>query len=210
MRPTLLQTSLALSVALLATACAQSAPPSDSAASASAAPPATAAAPELPPVAPADAPAAAAAATAAPSASASTAAAASATASATASSSSSSATAPAGPAPAVKVANIGMHIGGGPNDAPTKAPIGNSVSPHFPEMARCFAKVADPKKGGDFGVDLKVPAAGGKAEISHPRTTLKGEGFSPCVLAVFEAVDFQKPKGGVTVVSYSLRFTPEK
>jgi hypothetical protein len=110
----------------------------------------------------------------------------------------------------VKVVNIGMHIGGGPNDAATKAPIGGSVAPHFPELARCFARVDDPKKGGDFGIDLKVPAAGGKAEASHPRTTLRGEGFSPCVLAVFSAIDFQKPKGGATVVSYSLRFTPEK
>jgi hypothetical protein len=111
--------------------------------------------------------------------------------------------------PNVKVKNIGMHIGGGPNDDVTKAPIHRSVEPHFDALRRCFAKVEDPKKGGDFGVDLLIEGAGGKAKITHPRTALKGEGFSGCVVAVFEAIDFLKPKGGKkTMVSYSIRFTP--
>jgi hypothetical protein len=193
-----------LAICVVAAACAPSSPPSESARTValSAATPSAMAAPELPQAAagavpPAGAPPAATA--AAPMASG--------TASAPGPA---NAPGPADPAPAVKVVNIGMHIGGGPNDAATKAPIGSSVTPHFPELARCFARVDDPRKGGDFGIDLKVPAAGGKAEASHPRTTLRGEGFSACVLGVFQAIDFQKPKGGATVVSYSLRFTPEK
>jgi hypothetical protein len=110
--------------------------------------------------------------------------------------------------PAVKVANIGMHIGGGPNDAPTKEPIRKSVEPHFDAFKRCFAQVADLKKGGDFGVDLRIDRAGGKAKVSHPRTALKGKEFEACVVRVFEEIDFLKPKGGTTTVSYSLRFTP--
>ena len=121
---------------------------------------------------------------------------------------SASAAAPAGPVPNVKVQNIGMHIGGGPNDAPTKAPIHKSVAPHFDEMKRCFAMVDDQKKGGDFGIDLRIDKAGGKAKLSHPRTALKGAGFSDCMVKVFEGVDFLKPKGGDTMVSYSVRFTP--
>jgi len=122
-------------------------------------------------------------------------------------------TAPAVPAaeaplPEVKVTNIGMHIGGGPHDAVTKAPIKLSVEPHFDEFRRCFALVDDPKKGGDFGVDLRIEREGGKAQVTKPRTALKGEGFSACVIGVFEKIDFRKPKGGATVVSYSLRFTP--
>jgi len=113
------------------------------------------------------------------------------------------------PLPAVKVSNIGMHIGGGPNDDVTKDPIRRSVQPHFDELRRCFTRV-DEKKTGDFGVDLRVDRAGGKAQVSHPRTTLKGKDFKECVVKVFEGIDFLKPRGGTTTVSYSLRFTPAK
>jgi hypothetical protein len=113
------------------------------------------------------------------------------------------------PLPKVKVKNIGMHIGGGPNDDVTKEPIKRSVEPHFDAFRRCFAKVEDQAKGGDFGVDVLIEGAGGKAKISHPRTALKGEGFEACVVSVFEAIEFLKPKGGKkTMVSYSIRFTP--
>ncbi len=102
-----------------------------------------------------------------------------------------------------------MHIGGGPNDDVTKEPIKRSVEPHFDAFRRCFAKVDDQKKGGDFGVDVLIEAAGGKAKITHPRTALKGEGFEECMMTVFNAIEFLKPKGSKkTMVSYSLRFTP--
>ncbi|MEZ4315159.1 MAG: hypothetical protein R3F14_44660, partial [Polyangiaceae bacterium] len=80
--------------------------------------------------------------------------------------------------------------------------------PHFDDLKRCWAKVTDQKKGGDFGVDLLIDRAGGKAQVSHPRTSLKGEGFKDCMVAVFEKIDFKKPRGGSTMVSYSVRFTP--
>ncbi len=121
---------------------------------------------------------------------------------------SASAAAPSAPIPAVKVANIGMHIGGGPHDAVTKAPIKTSVEPHFDELKKCWSLVEDPKKGGDFGLDLLIDRAGGKAKISHPRTGIKGKGFKECLVAAFEAIDFKKPRGGTTTVSYSVRFTP--
>ena len=116
--------------------------------------------------------------------------------------------APEGPVPNVKVANIGMHIGGGPNDAATKLPIKQSVEPYFDDLKRCFTKVEDQKKGGDFGLDLLIDKAGGKAKTSHARTTMKGAGFVECMVAAFDAIDFKKPKGGTTMVSYSVRFTP--
>ncbi len=47
------------------------------------------------------------------------------------------------PLPAVKVSNIGMHIGGGPNDDVTKDPIRRSVHPHFDAFRRCFAQAED-------------------------------------------------------------------
>lgn len=125
--------------------------------------------------------------------------------------SASAAAAPAeeAPIPKVKVKNIGMHIGGGPNDDVTKEPIKRSVEPHFDAFKRCFAKVEDQAKGGDFGVDVLIEGNGGKAKITHPRTALKGAGFEACVVTVFEAIEFLKPKGGKkTMVSYSIRFTP--
>lgn len=100
-----------------------------------------------------------------------------------------------------------MHIGGGPNDDVTKDPIRRSVAPHFEAFRRCYGKAAEPKPA-DFGIDLRIPRDGGKAQLTKPRSTLKDEPFKECVIHTFEGIDFLKPRGGETVVSYSLRFTP--
>jgi len=115
---------------------------------------------------------------------------------------------PPEPLPAVAVKNIGMHIGGGPNDQVSKQPIADSVKPHFDALRACWRLAEDPSKQGDFGVDLLIAHQGGKAQVSHPRTSIKGEGFKECVVGVFEQIDFLKPKTGTTMVSYSVRFTP--
>jgi hypothetical protein len=104
--------------------------------------------------------------------------------------------------------NIGMHIGGGPNDAPTKAPIAGSVAPYFGRFRACWVMVAEPHRGGDFGVDLLIPAEGGRASVSHPRSRLGPEAFRDCVTRVFEEIEFARPRGGRTTVSYSLSFQP--
>jgi len=101
-----------------------------------------------------------------------------------------------------------MHIGGGPNDAINKAPIADSVAPHFDEVRACWSRVDDASRGGDFGVDLLIQPEGGRAKVSNPRTGIHPEAFRDCVVAVFQQIDFQKPKKGLTMVSYSLRFTP--
>jgi hypothetical protein len=101
-----------------------------------------------------------------------------------------------------------MHVGGGKNDAAEKEPIKKSVEPHFDEFRRCWALLEDPRAKGDFGLDLHIPKDGGKAKADHPRTALKGEKFRDCVVGVFESIDYRKPVGGVTTVSYSLRFEP--
>ena len=101
-----------------------------------------------------------------------------------------------------------MHIGGGPNDAVNKAPIGDSVAPHLDEVRACWTRVDDPSHGGDFGVDLLIQPDGGRAKVSHARTAIHPDSFKDCVVAVFERIDFQKPRKGLTMVSYSLRFSP--
>ena len=92
----------------------------------------------------------------------------------------------------------------------TKGPIKRSVEPHFDAFKRCFAKVEEPTKGGDVSVDLRVEKDGGKASLKKYKSALKGEGFEACIRAVYEGIDFEKPADGATMVSYSLRFTPEK
>ena len=114
-----------------------------------------------------------------------------------------------GPLPHVRVTNIGMHIGGGPNDSATKAPIRASVEPHFDDFRRCYALVGEAKRTGDFGLDLRIPRGGGRAEVRTPRTALGGPDFARCMVDAFARIDFRKPVGGDTVVSYSLRFVPE-
>jgi hypothetical protein len=106
----------------------------------------------------------------------------------------------------LRVANIGMHIGGGPNDDVTKAPIHKSVAPHFDAIARCFP--ANGVLPVDFGVDLVIEAKGGRAQVARPRTPLRDDAFIGCVVGVFQAIDFLPPRFGRTVVSYSLRFSP--
>lgn len=102
---------------------------------------------------------------------------------------------------------VGMHVGGGPYDEATKEPMKRSVEPHFAELARCWKLVPHPRQA-DIGVDLVIEAEGGRARVSNPRSTIEGEGFVPCIVAFFEGIDFQKPKNGKTVVSYSVRFLP--
>ncbi len=114
---------------------------------------------------------------------------------------------PLRPLPELKVENIGLHIGGGPNDAETKAPFLRAVAERFPSFMDCYRKNEEPAQGGRFGVDLHVLRAGGHPRLEQPRTSLRGPDFRACLAGVFESVDFQKPKHGATTLSYSLRFT---
>ena len=109
--------------------------------------------------------------------------------------------------PELKVENIGLHIGGGPNDAETKAPFLSAVAERFPAFMDCYRKNEEPAPGGRFGVDLHIARAGGHPRLEQPRTSLHGPDFRSCLTSVFESVEFQKPKRGPTTISYSLRFT---
>jgi hypothetical protein len=113
-----------------------------------------------------------------------------------------------------------MHVAGGPFDEATKEPFKKTVEPHFPEVARCWADhVPHPPKQADVGVDLLIEASGGKPKVSNPRSTLPGGGkavaeetadFMPCVIHVFEQIEFARLDRGRTGVSYSLRLTAGK
>jgi len=111
--------------------------------------------------------------------------------------------------PEVDIKTIGMHIGGGPNDKETKAPIRKAVESQVEALRACFGRVTEPGKGGTFGVDIRIPGEGGKATIRDPRSGLQGDGVQECMVKAFESVEFSRPPKGVAmVVSYSVRFTP--
>jgi len=115
--------------------------------------------------------------------------------------------APLRPLPELKVENIGLHVGGGPNDADTKAPFQRAVAERFPAFLDCYRKNEDPAKGGRFGIDLHIARGGGHPRLEQPRTAMRGPEFRACVSAAFESVEFDKPKRGPTTISYSLHFT---
>src|SRR6185369_11581076 len=113
---------------------------------------------------------------------------------------------PLRPLPQLKVENIGLHIGGGPNDAETKAPFLSAVAERFPSFMDCYRKNEKPAASRRFGIDLHIARTGKHARLEQPRTALRGADFRGCLSSVFESVEFQKPKHGPTTISYSLRF----
>jgi hypothetical protein len=121
---------------------------------------------------------------------------------------SSSSPPPTPAAPAVDVRSIGMHIGGGPNDDANKAPLLASIAPHHEALGRCWESLPNKPKL-ELGIDADVPAKGGRAKISNPRSTVKDATFLACAVAVFEKIEFLPPKSKIdTTVSTSVRMTP--
>jgi len=111
--------------------------------------------------------------------------------------------------PHVRVKNIGLHIGGGPNDAATKAPFLRQIESQFDAFRRCYGLLESPSAHGTFGIDLLVLKEGGTAVTSNPRTSMKGAAFRDCVVNAFAAISFDPPRRGATKLSYALSFEPE-
>jgi hypothetical protein len=112
------------------------------------------------------------------------------------------------PVPNVNVTNIGLHVGGGPNDAATKAPFEHAIRERYDDFKRCYGKISNPGARGTFGIDLFIDKEGGHAKTSGSRTAMPGDAFRDCVAHVFETVEFDRPKRGPTKISYALRFEP--
>lgn len=111
--------------------------------------------------------------------------------------------------PEVKVKNIGLHVGGGTNSDTEKAPFRAAVEKQFDAFRACYKHINDPQKGGIFGVDLRIPKGGGAPTVSQPRTGLGPKAFRDCMVTAFQAVEFEAPAKGATVISYSLKFSAE-
>jgi hypothetical protein len=109
--------------------------------------------------------------------------------------------------PELRIEPLGMHVGGGKNDAEEKAPFHRALQQQFPALLECYRLADDPWAGGSFGIDLKIPRAGGAPVLEQPRTRIRGAGFQECMLAALGRTQFDKPRAGPTVISYSVRFT---
>jgi hypothetical protein len=109
--------------------------------------------------------------------------------------------------PELRIEPLGMHVGGGKNDPEEKAPFHRALERRFPAFLECYRLVDEPWTGGSFGIDIKIPRAGGKPVLEQPRTKIRGAGFQECMLAAFGGAEFERPKAGPTVISYSVRFT---
>jgi hypothetical protein len=108
--------------------------------------------------------------------------------------------------PELRVEALGMHVGGGKNDAEEKAPFHRALERKFPAFLECYRLVEEPWTGGSFGIDIKIPRAGGRPAVEQPRTKIRGAGFQDCMVAAVSSAEFEKPKAGPTVISYSVRF----
>ena len=109
--------------------------------------------------------------------------------------------------PELRIEPLGMHVGGGKNSPEEKAPFHHAIEQRFPAFLDCYRLADDPWTGGSFGIDIKIPRAGGAPTVEQPRTRIHGAGFQDCMVAAFGKVQFEKPKAGPTVISYSILFT---
>jgi len=109
--------------------------------------------------------------------------------------------------PELRIEPLGMHVGGGKNSPEEKAPFHRALERQFPAFMACYRLVEDPWAGGSFGVDIKIARAGGAPTVEQPRTRLRGTGFQECMVAAFAKAQFDKPKAGPTVISYSVLFS---
>jgi hypothetical protein len=109
--------------------------------------------------------------------------------------------------PELRIEALGMHVGGGTNSPEEKAPFHRALEQQFSAFLGCYRLADEPSAGGSFGIDIKIPRAGGAPTVEQPRTKIHGAGFQDCMLAAFGKVQFEKPKAGPTVISYSVMFT---
>lgn len=110
--------------------------------------------------------------------------------------------------PAATVETLGLHLGGGTNDAEVRARILQKLEESFGALETCYGSANPSKLTRSFGVDLYVPAAGGGPEVRAVRTSIEGAEFKECVLTAYTALRFAKQSSGPLVVSYSVRFEP--
>jgi hypothetical protein len=117
--------------------------------------------------------------------------------------------APVGGASAVELQSMGLHLSAEANREPHRRQLLKLFERNFGAFRRCHAEAAEHQQNASFGVDLLIPAAGGRAKVREARTRLAGDGFRTCMLRVFQSIRFEAPPTArPEVVSYSVLFKP--
>jgi len=122
----------------------------------------------------------------------------------------STALSPNAPAPAaVELQSMGLHLSAEANREPHRRQLLKLFERQFGAFRRCHADVPEHAENASFGVDLLIPAAGGRAKVRETRTRLAGDGFKTCMLRVFQSIRFEPPPTArPEIVSYSVVFKP--
>jgi len=117
---------------------------------------------------------------------------------------------PNAPAPAaVELQSMGLHLSAEANREPHRRQLLRLFERQFGAFRRCHADVPEHTENASFGVDLLIPAAGGRAKVRETRTRLAGDGFKTCMLRVFQSIRFEPPPTArPEIVSYSVVFKP--
>jgi hypothetical protein len=109
----------------------------------------------------------------------------------------------------VEVLTVGLHVARPLGLEPHRSRLLNAFEKQFGAFERCHALASAHAQNASFGVDLLVPARGGRGAVRQTRTRLTGEAFHSCMARTFEGVVFPPPPTArPEMVSYSLLFKP--
>ena len=104
---------------------------------------------------------------------------------------------------------MGLHLAAEANREPHRRQLLKLFERNFGAFRRCHADVPEHTDNASFGVDLLIPAAGGRAKVRETRTRLPGDGFRTCMLRVFQSIRFEPPPTArPEIISYSVVFKP--
>jgi hypothetical protein len=113
--------------------------------------------------------------------------------------------------PRVELQTVGLHLAAPANQAATRKRLLAQFERNFGAFRRCHADAPAHAYNASFGVDLLVPAEGGRAKVRQTRTRLSGTAFRACMERAFHAMVFDPPPTArPEMVSYSLLFRPAK
>jgi len=120
-----------------------------------------------------------------------------------------SGTAASAGARAVSLSTVGLHVAGPANREENRRKLVAVFERQFDAFQRCYGLSLPHAENASFGVDLLIPAKGGKPTVRQTRTRLRGPEFKACMLRVFEAIGFEPPPTSRSeIISYSVLFKP--
>lgn len=109
----------------------------------------------------------------------------------------------------VDLATVGLHVARPLGLEPYRSRLLRAFEKEFSAFERCHELASPHAQNASFGVDLLVPARGGRGAVRQTRTRLTGDEFHSCMQRAFEGVIFEPPPTArPEMVSYSLLFKP--